>query len=245
LGVPDGWLWGGQLGLVGGGGASDWVLNEVRLKLANYVTGVGVPPSGLVLVKLYNVDGSGFPTGSAIATGQIEQSQLVTVDYWGMAYGNGNFENIEMTPAIRLLAGLGYGLTFDATEYAIDGRTIIFFNGILGDGGYPATARTIKYHPDYGWSTGGGVGYGLSTGFNIILDGVEKLPGQADNLPEFPASRPDDYEPDSIWTPSDEPYTQPDWQDPGFSNYQAAGGGRWGQQLVVAGNGRVYYEERE
>ena len=66
----------------------------------------------------------------------------------------------------------------------------------------------------------------------------------ADALPTFPAERPVAYDPDDTWQPGE--WDGEDYTDGQFaSNYQAAGGGRWGQQLVVAGNDRIYYEQRE
>ncbi|MBE3088318.1 MAG: hypothetical protein IMZ61_13865 [Planctomycetes bacterium] len=63
------------------------------------------------------------------------------------------------------------------------------------------------------------------------------------DLPPFPPVRPDDYDPDLPWVPGDwtpGPYTPPDWGDDTI--YVAAGGGRWNQQLVVAGHNLIYYE---
>lgn len=59
----------------------------------------------------------------------------------------------------------------------------------------------------------------------------------------FPTVRPEGYDPDLIWTPDANPVpgNPSTWQEPGVG-YQAAGGGHFHQQLVVAGNKKVYYE---
>jgi len=67
-----------------------------------------------------------------------------------------------------------------------------------------------------------------------------------DNLPDFVPSRPDDYDPDLPWLPDEwdgDTYTPSDWGD--STDYVATGGGRWGQNLVVAGNKKIYYEAFE
>jgi len=82
--------------------------------------------------------------------------------------------------------------------------------------------------------------------YNFRVYGMLLSPGQPYPIIDFPNERPADYDPDKIWTPDeDDAYADPTWQDPGYSNYQAAGGGRWGQQLVVAGKGLIYYEDRD
>ena len=64
-------------------------------------------------------------------------------------------------------------------------------------------------------------------------------------LPSFPSGRPIAYDPDLIWVPGEwtdpSTYVSPEWGEP--SRYFATGGGKWGQQLVVVGNGKVYYTE--
>ena len=69
-------------------------------------------------------------------------------------------------------------------------------------------------------------------------------PGDITPLPSFPTTRPDDYDPDLVWVPTgwdDDTYTPPEWDNPD-GNYVVAGGGRWGQNLVVCGDNKVYYE---
>jgi hypothetical protein len=66
----------------------------------------------------------------------------------------------------------------------------------------------------------------------------------ADPLPTFPASRPGAYDPDEIWQPGE--WSGGVWTTGQFAiDYQSASGGRWQQQLVVAGNDRIYYEPRD
>jgi len=68
----------------------------------------------------------------------------------------------------------------------------------------------------------------------------------ADSLQDFPKDRPVGYDPDLIWTPPTSPIPgNPNtWQDPGLP-YQTTGGARWGRNLVVAGNKKIYYEPFE
>ena len=78
-----------------------------------------------------------------------------------------------------------------------------------------------------------------------LLEGDPEPPSvPPPDIPTFPPPRPDDYDPDLIWTPPTSPIPgNPNtWQDPGLP-YQTTGGGRWGRNLVVAGNGKVYYED--
>ena len=66
----------------------------------------------------------------------------------------------------------------------------------------------------------------------------------ADPLTTFPTARPGGYEPDLTWQPgywTGNVYTPPEFA----IDFQESGGGRWGQQLVVVGNDRIYYEQRE
>ena len=54
-----------------------------------------------------------------------------------------------------------------------------------------------------------------------------------DDLATFPIARPADYDPNLYWQP-----VTWEWGEVPV----ATGGGRWGQQLVAMGNGKVYYE---
>jgi len=65
--------------------------------------------------------------------------------------------------------------------------------------------------------------------------------GYVPPLTPFPPSCCSVVENDSFWQPgvwSGDDYTDPYWG----SGYVATGGGRWGRQLVVAGDNSVYYE---
>ena len=88
--------------------------------------------------------------------------------------------------------------------------------------------------------------------------------GDIEPLPDFPSTRPVDYDPDQIWTPdewvnpiwvpevigppyvpgewTDDEYVPSDWSDPGLG-LVAAGGGNYNQNLVCVGMDLVYYEE--
>jgi hypothetical protein len=63
--------------------------------------------------------------------------------------------------------------------------------------------------------------------------------------PTIPDTRPVDYDNDLYWVPGewvDDVYTPPHWDEAPLS-IVAAGGGRWNQNLVVAGHNLIYYEE--
>lgn len=62
------------------------------------------------------------------------------------------------------------------------------------------------------------------------------------SLATFPSERPYGYDPDLFWQPGEwtgpTTYVSPLWG----SGYVATGGGRWGQNLVVCANKKIYYE---
>jgi hypothetical protein len=63
--------------------------------------------------------------------------------------------------------------------------------------------------------------------------------------PTIPDYRPGDYDDDLYWVPgkwTDDVYTPGHWDEAPLS-IVAAGGGRWNQNLVVAGHNLIYYEE--
>jgi len=65
-----------------------------------------------------------------------------------------------------------------------------------------------------------------------------------DSLTTFPSSRPVAYDEDKVWTPDNwtgEVYTPSEWSEPD-GVYVSSGGGRFHEQLVVAGNQKIYYE---
>ena len=71
--------------------------------------------------------------------------------------------------------------------------------------------------------------------------GAPPEPETPDDLTPFPPSCCSVVENDYFWQPgvwSGDDYTDPYWG----SEYVATGGGRWGRQLVVAGDNSVYYE---
>jgi len=78
-------------------------------------------------------------------------------------------------------------------------------------------------------------------GTTVVIFG----PNNPSPLQIFPLTRPGAYDPDLIWVPGEwtdpNTYVSPEWGGP--SRYFATGGGKWGQQLVAVGNGKVYYTE--
>ena len=88
--------------------------------------------------------------------------------------------------------------------------------------------------------------WSLDTGKNTWLSiygtvSVSIPPGTPDDITPFPPDCCSSTENDLFWQPgvwSGDVYTDPYWG----SGYVATGGGRWGRQLVVAGDNSVWYE---
>lgn len=82
--------------------------------------------------------------------------------------------------------------------------------------------------------------------FTLFTQATVPPSAPPDDLPDFPADRPDGYTPDDFWIPGKwdgDTYTPPEWGPPTNGRYFATGGGRWGLQLVAVGHGLIYYEE--
>jgi len=132
----------------------------------------------------------------------------------------------------------------------------------LEGNGWPGTSYTLRtnntdryegfndydqidpyYNTTVYWRTDAYSEWGYAIGdvfsFTIAAEGYVAPP---DPLEPFPPSCCSVVENDSFWQPgvwSGDVYTDPYWG----SGYVATGGGRWGRQLVVAGDNSVYYEE--
>ena len=64
-------------------------------------------------------------------------------------------------------------------------------------------------------------------------------------LVTFPASRPDGYDADVVWTPdawAGNVYTEPEWSTVA-GVYVPSGGGRWMEHIVLIGHNLIYYTE--
>ncbi|MHC4625066.1 MAG: hypothetical protein ACYS4W_14325 [Planctomycetota bacterium] len=230
------------------GTENSWTLSSVKLLLANYyqavVPGTGAP-SGTVTIGIYNVAGQ-TPTGDPLGTGSISQVGLAEVTTWAdMINGvGGSYYTIDITPEVTLVADTAYFMVVNATDGDYLGTTIIYQSLFgFGDLGYTAIPGRLWYTNSGTWTIGSPHG-----GARMIyqLDGTEitgEEPGEGvTDLIAFPPSRPDGYDPDLIWTPGE--WTDPStYVDPGWgTTYVATGGGRWGQNLVAAGNNLIYYE---
>ena len=233
-------LWGVTMSMLT---TNSWLLESLNLYLANYVPEGqgGSAPGGVVTAYIYLADLSGFPTGSPLASGSIDQGDLSTITTVAeMWQASGTFYFVSINPHIVLTKLLSYCIVLTASVYAANGYTIIYQNNSPTDAGYSVNGQLIKYNG--GWSINGGA-YGGS-GLIYQASGIEIPEGAPIPLTDFPTDRPNAYDPDLTWQPGS--WDGSDYTDDEFaSDYQAAGGGRWSQQLVVAGNDRIYYEDRE
>jgi hypothetical protein len=250
-------LWGVTLNLTL---VNSWTLTSATFNLANYVTGGLAAPTGTLTATVYNSLGT-YPTGAAIASGTRSQSELPTLTTEQETYAaNGIFLSFEFSPSVTFTPSANISIILTASQYThsspnASGTIIYQNNNVTGDLAYggAVSGQLIKYgrfHPILPdtWSINGGTPYG---GSNLLfeLTGTEIIPRDperpdADTI-TFPSTRPDAYNPDQIWDPGQwvgDVYTDPEWAAPGAGRYFATGGGRWNQQLVVCGNGQVYYE---
>lgn len=220
----------------------DWLISSVDFYLGKWELGANATP---VIAQLWDIADGGGAGKILLATSEteltpstasgVDDNDFGSGSYDAAAWETFDFKNVLCTKGRQCAATISC-----ATDH---------LNPNLDRLWSPAySAAGASFSPSFGgtanidWATGN-----IITTFGAYeyrLNGVELGVGQPYPLQVFPADRPDDYDPDQIWTPSEEPYTDPEWQDPGM-NYQAAGGGRWGQQLVAVGKGLIYYEERE
>jgi hypothetical protein len=215
---------------------ADWWFQSIEFYLGKWILGAS---SIQIVCKLYQCVSQIPFVELATSTTEKTPSQLSGS---GTQFAQGAWETFVFQP-IRLSKDVTYAVTLQCDTSWLDATK---------DRAYwwAFSANTTNFSPSYGT---GAVNFNTYlngwtaalNGYHYRLNGVPLGVSQPDPLPGFPSSRPTDYDPDQIWTPSEESYTEPEWQDPGFSNYQAAGGGRWGQQLVAVGKGLVYYEQRE
>jgi hypothetical protein len=189
--------------------------------------------------SLFATDGNGKPSGSVLASG-IEYSPTMADTSFDWQW-----KIFTLATPIQLTAGLVYALRFHVNFATGDPRSI-YWARKTPDSGYSGgkiwhfvwrQAPDTPVHPG-DWEDGAGEG-----DHYFQIRGTGSVPAPQIINP-FPAERPDDYDPDQTWQPGE--WDGNDYTEGEFAtDYQAAGGGRWGQQLVVAGNDRVYYEQRE
>lgn len=209
----------------------DHTITLVRLYLKKFND--GSYPEQILALNIYIADGSGFPTGSSLVNSSIDSS-IISQDSWGwidFSLGNG----------VPLIAGNTYVIYLSTTTDKVDQDEVYW--AYRGSNVY---SGGIASH--FVWNPPGGIG--SAEWQEIAADhffeewGIGTRP-PPDPMPSFPDARPASYDPDLIWVPGEwtdpDTYVPPEWGEP--SRYFATGGGQWGQQLVVVGNGKVYYSE--
>jgi hypothetical protein len=192
---------------------------------------------GPLTVSLNNAVDGFEPTSFVRGSGQIAQGDLVTG--WNTVTLNA-VSTVNTNGNYAILANFG-----SATEHPPSGLQEIKWFGSAWD-----VQQTTDYYPGACWlhvrdSTGwteldNGVNFS-DRAFQVygVDIGVVLPPGPAVG---FPTSRPSGYNPNFHWQPgvwAGGVYTGSFWD----TSYVATGGGRWGQQLVVAGNKQIWYEE--
>ena len=198
---------------------------------------------GTFVCNVHEVDSNFFPTGASIEESTIQKYDI------GTDPGDQNFIDMEFNSAI-IAAGSSLAFVFTFPDY--QPLTYVPPNFICNRiGTYQFRTQASDYNILVRSTGNAGAGWGpLQIADHMITKAkgtatVPRDPGRPDDLTIFPPSRPDDYNPDDIWQPGD--WTDPDTYVPGDwgSGYVATGGGRWGQNLVVAGNQKIYYEPHE
>ena len=198
------------------------------------------PKYGNGKLDLYLADGNYYPTGDKLASAVIlepeELERTWVVCKWKSPYElqeGVSYCIVVHEDAVRPLSQPQWHYVSWTGGGKAAGKTFSFAFLIQEGSAPPATDLPSSWHSQ-------------SIGFaklfrNYAWVGEEPPP----DLPSFPDTRPDDYDPDLIWTPGDwdgDTYVPPEWSEP-EGIYVAAGGGRWCQNLVVAGNQKIYYED--
>jgi len=203
----------------------------------------GLESVGPVTVELLLADESYLPTGSVLATGSFDEYIDPGEGGWfwqGFAWNTlitldpTKWYCIRLTRFTPVSQGIRYLLIGSSSVATPNNK---FFSGGAANHSKTLPYPEIPYPPPWSWT---------ALNYSFLYRNYDYAEGTVppDDIPTFPPPRPDDYDPDLIWTPPTSPIPgNPNtWQDPGLP-YQTTGGGRWGRNLVVAGNGKVYYED--
>ncbi len=183
-------------------------------------------------------DGNGTPTGSVLA-GFFENPIIADTAF--------DWQWIEFTlsSGLALTAGVTYSIGF-TVQLSGAAKTLQWARRATNV--YPRGQIwhfVWRFPPETPNWPNGEYEDGIAEGDHLFQEwGIGTRP-PPDEMPSFPDERPDAYDPDLIWVPGEwtdpDTYVPPEWGEP--SRYFATGGGQWGQQLVVVGNGKVYYSE--
>lgn len=200
-------------------------------------------PDGIFSVSVYETTTISYikvPTGIPLVTASMAMS-VIAVD-------PGN-DIITFAIPITIPAGQTYAVMFESSYYTAGewlGLGTKFGAGMISSP-FGLAGRYIQHVPGHyptDWFPNSTAGLLFQLYGTLV---VPRDPDRPDaDLPSFPPARPDIYTPDDFWIPGDwdgDTYTPPEWAGPTPGRYFATGGGRWGQQLVAVGHGKVYYEE--
>jgi len=230
----------------------DVKVSIIRVYLARMRT-----PGGNYTVVMYNagepnIYGKRGPIGAILATASIE-CDSVEPSYDMTASGfdqDGAWHTLTLNNEVTIKAGTYYDLVF-TTSY-VPGLYITMEFVATAWNRFQPVEETYLVCGDmiyYHISTGNWMSLGASAPLIEIYGDVliPSNPLEPSDTIDFPPTRPDDYDDDLHWVPGEwdgDEYTPPHWDEiPG--NYVAAGGGRFNQNLVVAGNNKIYYEDYE
>jgi len=149
---------------------------------------------------------------------------------------------VYFSKSLAQLTAIRRAYSWTDDEYELRNPNPQYFN--LNDYNYvlPYPTSPVKIYWQIKTTNEWGTTWGDVWSFTTAKEGYVPPP---DALPDFPPSRPDDYNPDLPWLPGEwnGTYIPPEWGEP--TDYVATGGGRWGRNLVVAGNKKIYYEAFE
>jgi len=252
---PSNWISIGDMAIHTNSTSNDVRLSQSFTAIENYElkvsqlrlfrTGVDDPNYQVIL---YAADANGYPTGAALMKKTLSGGNSLEEwrdIIWTTAVGAG----YELQKGNVYCIVLKYEtIPLEWTHYRQ------YWKYGSGYSGGSMSAYLLSDLPDSGWGKTypfGGIWGGTHlTGSDFIFrnfgDPEIVVSYNPDDLITFPPTRPDAYDPDLSWLPgdwTDDVYTSPKWGT--SSDYVATGGGRWGQNLVVAGNKKIYYEAFE
>lgn len=203
-------------------------ISKITLKLGRWQEESG-PSLGTITVEIYETNGDGFPTGSALCSGTTDGDTLPDT------YAEESCEerNISFSSSTFLEVDTKYAILVKAPGADA--------SGAVGERTYiDIRQRTISTY-----LRGNKIRYKISTEEWSSYDTVDlwfKEWGTVEEpsipIPPWPEDRPATYEPDNAWgyNPATEEY---EWVD--APDIMAAGGGRYGMKLIVIGHETIYY----
>ena len=240
-----------QMGILISNHVNSFTISAITVKLTKQLYEY-TPLSGTFMIAVYETDWAlgmyglqyRAPTGDPLVTSVIDMDAIpnepLDLDNPGVSWTTPHTLSVEIPCTCNVTQY--YALMFSVSNYTIQRGLGINMSSDLEITSWNIHPQTIHRDSIYGWNWPSICPYFALYG-DIVIPRDPNRP-DADTIP-FPPSRPDDYDPDLIWTPDEwdgDTYVPPEWSDP-EGIYVAAGGGRWCQNLVVAGNQKIYYED--